>query len=189
MKRGGELKRRSPLRGKSGCCGKKRYATEEAALIALERIRMLGHQGKVPQRAYRCTSGWYHLTSQKSSPSANVPRSTRDLVMERDEYTCFRCGAPLLTAPRSLQHRDARGMGGSSDPLIHSPANLILLCGTANSPDGCHWLAEQRGEDANVAGFWLRNGRVPADTPVLHWRLGPVFLDHGGGMTPIGRAA
>lgn len=188
MKRGGELQRRTWLKGKSGCCGKKRYATEEAALIVLERIRMLGHQGKVPQRAYQCKSGgWWHLTSQRSSVTADIPRATRDLVADRDEHCCFCCGVPLLGKVSSLQHRASRGMGGSSDPLIHSPANLIMLAGSGIT--GCHGRVEQRGEADNIAGYWLRNGQVPADTPVLHWRLGPVLLGHDGSVTEVGRAA
>jgi hypothetical protein len=188
------LRRRTPLLDRSEkrdlltrCCGKKAYATEEAARADLERIQMLGRTEKVPQRVYACKNGWHHITSQKGSSSANVPRATRELVYERDELSCFCCGVSLLGQPFSLQHRDARGMGGSSDPLIHSPANLILLRGTGITE--CHGRVEQRGEADNVAGYWLRHGQDPAETPVLHWRLGPVLLTHEGAVVPVGRAA
>ncbi|MCW2870256.1 hypothetical protein [Actinacidiphila oryziradicis] len=128
-------------------------------------------------------------TSKAKRPKDTGPdRTTRQLVLERDCYECFCCGAQVYSQPYSLQHRDARGMGGSSDPLINSPANLITLLGTATS-DHCHHRVEQRGVADNVAGYWLKSGQVPADTPVLHWRLGPVLLGHDGGITQVGRAA
>lgn len=194
MKRGGRLQRRTPLRNgpfsrlKSGrCCGKKAFATEDAAQAALFRIQMISSGEKVPQRAYQCRDGWWHLTSQRRVVSTDVPQATRDLVLERDDYSCFCCGKPLLGEQYSLQHRDARGMGGSSDPLIHSPANLILLAGSALTE--CHGRVERRGEADNVAGYWLKTGQDPAKTLVLHWRYGPVLLGHDGSITPVGRAA
>lgn len=114
-------------------------------------------------------------------------RTTRELVLERDDYSCFCCGLPLLGEPFSLQHRVARGMGGSSDPLINSPANLILLWGSAVT--NCHARVENRYAADRIAGYWLRSDQVPAETPVLHWRYGPVLLGHDGSITPIGGAA
>lgn len=45
------------------CCGKVRYATEETARAALDRINAVSSEEKVPVRAYECHNGWWHLTS------------------------------------------------------------------------------------------------------------------------------
>lgn len=78
-------------------------------------------------------------------------------------------------------------MGGSKDPLRNSPANLITLLGSATTE--CHGRVEKFGRADNVAGYWLKTGQNPADTPVLHWRNGPVLLGHDGSVEPVGRAA
>lgn len=116
-------------------------------------------------------------------------RATRDLVMERDGFSCSWCGRQLLTGPRSLQHRQARGMGGRPDGDANRPSNLLLLCGTATTPGGCHLWAEQRSEEARVAGLWVPSWQDPAAVPVLHSQYGPVLLGDDGGVTPLGRAA
>jgi hypothetical protein len=114
-------------------------------------------------------------------------RATRGLVLERDDYSCFCCGRPVIGKDHSLQHRDARGMGGSSDPTVNSPANLITLLGSATTE--CHGRVERFLRDDNVKGYWLKSGQKPEETPVLHWRLGPVLLGHDGSVTEVGRAA
>jgi hypothetical protein len=114
-------------------------------------------------------------------------RATRQLVLERDDWSCFCCGTPIIGRDYSLQHRDSRGMGGSKNPLKNSPANLITLLGSATTE--CHGRVEGRHAADNVVGYWLKTGQIPADTPVLHWRLGPVLLGHDGSVEPVGRAA
>jgi hypothetical protein len=114
-------------------------------------------------------------------------RATRLLCAERDDWRCFSCGTATLDRPSNLQHRDARGMGGTSDPLSNSPANLITLCGTPLTL--CHGRVEKRLAGDNLAGYWLKNGQDPATTKVWHWRFGWVLLDHDGGLTPIERDA
>lgn len=116
-------------------------------------------------------------------------RATRDLVMERDGFSCVWCGRQLLTGPRSLQHRQARGMGGRPAGDANRPSNLLLLCGTATTPGGCHTWAESRSEEARTAGLWVPSWADPADVPVLHAQYGPVLLDDAGGVTLLGRAA
>lgn len=116
-------------------------------------------------------------------------RATRDLVMERDGYSCAWCGRQLLTGPRSIQHRQARGMGGRPSGDANRPSNLLLLCGSATTPGGCHTWAESRAEEARVAGLWVPSWQDPAEVPVLHAQYGPVLLDDAGGVTLLGRAA
>lgn len=116
-------------------------------------------------------------------------RATRELVHERDGYSCAWCGRQLLTGPRSLQHRQARGMGGRTDPSANCPSNLLLLCGTATTPGGCHHFAEARSAEARIAGLWVPSWQNPADVPVLHAAYGPCLLGDDGSVIPIGRAA
>lgn len=127
-------------------------------------------------------------TSRAPRPTYTGPdRATRELVLERDDWHCFCCGRPISGQEYSLQHRDARGMGGSSDPMVNSPANLITLLGNALTE--CHGRVEKFHAADNVAGYWLKSGQIPAETPVLHWRYGPVLLGHDGSITEVGRAA
>lgn len=129
-------------------------------------------------------------SGKPSRPKDTGPgRATRDLVMERDGFSCAWCGRQLLTGPRSLQHRRARGMGGRPSGDANRPSNLLLLCGSATSPGGCHTWAESRAEEAWVAGLWVPSWQDPADVPVLHAQYGPVLLDDAGGVTLLGRAA
>ena len=51
-------------------------------------------------------------------------------------WRCARCGKDVTYIQSSIQHRKARGMGGTNDPSINSPANLIVLCGSGTT--GCH---------------------------------------------------
>jgi len=103
-----------------------------------------------------------------------VPRKTRALVLARARYHCERCGVLLAADYYSLQHRRPRGMGGSSDPDIHSPSNLLALCGSAVT--GCHGWAESKRDEADAAGFLIKGRRDPAEVPVLLLMRKPVLL-------------
>jgi hypothetical protein len=118
-----------------------------------------------------------------TGPSAAV----RKLVLERDGWRCFCCGRSVLSREYSLQHRQARKIGGTSRPEINSPANLVVLLGSATTE--CHGRVESRREEAARLGYSLRSWQKPETTPVFHHRLGWVLLDDDGGMTPYRRAA
>ena len=47
-----------------------------------------------------------------------------------DDARCECCGCFLGRYGGQVQHRLARGAGGSSDPLVRSLANAALMCGT-----------------------------------------------------------
>ncbi|HWB35565.1 MAG TPA: hypothetical protein VHA75_06020 [Rugosimonospora sp.] len=124
--------------------------------------------------------------------------TTVALVGERDGWSCASCGRSLLGGVRgvtfSVQHRVARGQGGSRRPELNLPANLLLLCGsgveTGIGPAQCHPRVEQRGTDDLAAGFWLRqwtDGRptAPGEHAVRHARHGWVWLDDDGSVTPV----
>ena len=72
-------------------------------------------------------------------------------------------------------------MGGSKDPMMSSPANLILLCGSGT--EGCHGWVESNRAVAYPDGLLLHRNDDPAETPVV-LRYGEVFLDDEGGVQP-----
>jgi hypothetical protein len=67
-------------------------------------------------------------------------------------------------------------MGGTSDARLNRPSNIILLCGSATSPGGCHLACEQRDKALNELGFWLERHQRPALEPVAHAIHGWVYL-------------
>lgn len=74
-------------------------------------------------------------------------------------------------------------MGGTRRGDVNSPANLVLLCGSATT--GCHgWVEAHPGEAARL-GFRLGQWADPADVPVLYWGRVWARLDHGGGWTAL----
>ncbi|TYK45217.1 HNH endonuclease [Actinomadura decatromicini] len=162
MKRAGRLQRRTPLTAR----------TPLARRVPLREVS-----------AKRAAA-----TGKPTRPRDTGPdRTTRELVLERDDWACFCCGATIIGQQYSLQHRLARRLGGTSDPLINSPANLVTLLGSATTE--CHGRVEGRHSADHVAGYRLKTGQDPANTPVLHWRYGPVLLGHDGSIEPVGRAA
>ena len=110
---------------------------------------------------------------------SGVTLAVREIVLARDWFRCARCGRNVLNGPYSLQHRRARGMGGSRREDTNQPANLITLCGHATSPDRCHLWAESHRDEARKAGFLLYQGQDPLEVPVETWR-GVIYLDHEG---------
>jgi len=88
-----------------------------------------------------------------------------------DVARCEATGVWLGRYGGEIQHRDARGMGGTSDPAAGSIVNAVLLSKEA------HRLAESRDAQMNEEGFWLRNGQDPALTPIL------LHSEHGSGIT------
>lgn len=101
--------------------------------------------------------------------SSAVPRKLRDMVIERAQSCCDRCAKYLPGQQYSLQHRRARGAGGRAG--AHTPANLIVLCGSANTPGSCHNFAENTGPgrlEAYELGFAIRGeARAPEDVPIF----------------------
>ncbi len=172
----------SSLRPKCGCMSRA-YASQEAAERALARIKDRRLRSVMPKGVVECWQGQWHL-DEGQKVDTGPDRNTRALIAERDVWACAACGRPMDMGPYSIQHRDARGMGGTPDPAANSPANLILLCGSATSL-GCHLQAEQRDALMNLRGFWLKPGQKPEDTPVDHFAYGWVFLEVDGSVTQV----
>ncbi len=110
-----------------------------------------------------------------------IPKVVRDLVDARAQGRCERCGR-VLTSWYSRQHRIARGMGGTK--RADTPANLVLLCGSATSA-GCHRVCEDRDREAIDEGYVIsiHSGADPAQVPILLW-TGWTLLGHDGSATP-----
>lgn len=70
---------------------------------------------------------------------------------------CIAPGGAVGLLPRykvSIQHRRARGMGGSRLAETHTLDNLLLLCGSGTT--GCHGWVENRERAAALArGLWI----------------------------------
>lgn len=113
-----------------------------------------------------------------SGPTTRI----RQIVLERDNHTCQWCGHYVFGEPYSLQHRRARGAGGTSRPGANEPANLIVMCGTATT--GCHGHIEVAKDSATARGFRLSlhipDEDIP-DFPVYTYR-GKAWLDNDGGV-------
>lgn len=112
-----------------------------------------------------------------------IPKTVRDIVDRRAAGSCERCGFLLdgYGAQYSRHHRIPRGSDGSRDPKIHGAANIVLLCGSATSPAGCHLWCESHRDAARTEGFLLYRNQTPAESPLQHrgrWAV----LDNDGGI-------
>jgi hypothetical protein len=146
MKRGGPLKRSTPLKPK-----------------------------RWVQRACSGKPGSAKRKPRDTGPSKKL----RDAVLERDSYTCQRCGRYLPNSglPYSLQHRLPRGRRRTD---ANTFANLVTLCGDATSgdlagSDHCHAHVESYRRRATREGWLVPSGINPEDWPVLrfgeHWSM------------------
>lgn len=95
--------------------------------------------------------------------------ANRHVVLDRDLRSCLRCDEPAT----DVHHRCARGMGGSSDPAVHDPCNLVSLCRR------CHGWAHSRPVDAAGDGYIVARWYDPAGVPVL-WHGTLVNLTSAG---------
>ncbi len=87
---------------------------------------------------------------------------------------CLAPGGVLVGMPRdrlSIQHRRARGMGGSRLADTHNLANLLAVCGSGVT--GCHgWIECQERAAAEVRGLWVRHEyREGVPVPVEEYPL------------------
>lgn len=165
-------------------CGKKAYRSQAAAERALAKVWTLALRKEQPKRVAQCWYGQWHLEGVKNVDTG-PDKNTRALVKERDEWRCAACGDPVKGTPGvdfSIQHRVARGPGGTPDPRINSPINLILLCGSATTL--CHGKAESRDPEMHRRGFWLKQSERPQLHPVDHAVHGWVYLLDDGTWMP-----
>jgi hypothetical protein len=89
-----------------------------------------------------------------------------------EDAACESCNRWLGRYGGQIQHIIARGMGGTSRPVLSTAANGALLCGlTPQDADGCHFRAESRNALMMARGFWLPQSADP--------RLEPMTLHSG----------
>lgn len=96
------------------------------------------------------------------------------------------CGAHGDTRPLTTHHRINRGMGGSNNPALNQPANLLTLCGSGTT--GCHGWVTAHPRQAYELGLAVKRHRDPTEVPVFTWR-GWVFLDDAGQYRPLDEPA
>ncbi|MDO8308580.1 MAG: HNH endonuclease [Actinomycetota bacterium] len=95
-----------------------------------------------------------------------VTPAVREIVLTRAGWHCEHCYA-ALDGPwgYSVQHRDARGMGGSRQAWLGEPPNLLALCGSGTTE--CHGRVEHHPAWAYQRGLALRTGDDPERTPFM----------------------
>ena len=120
-----------------------------------------------------------------------VTPKTRRVVIERDSTdfhgpTCQWCGrvVDVQSGFYSLQHRRARGMGGSRLPDTNQPQNLVLVCGSATT--GCHGFIESHPHVAAERGFRLAQSMNPAHCALVDYRGNAWWLTPDGRRVPVG---
>lgn len=110
--------------------------------------------------------------------------ATTEAILERDGWSCGRCGGALHGVrgfDYSIQHRRARGMGGTDRPDTNAPQNGLALCGSATSAGGCHQHVEAHPEEAEQDGYRVPQDGDPLMFPVVHALHGPgTFLYSNG---------
>lgn len=100
----------------------------------------------------------------------------RSTVLLRCAGRCERCGISIANVPADVHHRRPRGMGGTRDPEIHSPSNLVVIC------RGCHGWVESHRSEAMHDG-WLvprRDPRTPGDVPIWLYHQDRAYLTTDG---------
>ena len=104
--------------------------------------------------------------------------ATRALLEARDGGVCVVCGQPGSDwDPLTTHHRKNRGAGGSKNPGINRPTNLLRV----------HASINQAFEDSNpnyyANGWKLRDVRDAPTTPVLYPDGRWFLLDEQGNRT------
>jgi 5-methylcytosine-specific restriction protein A len=100
---------------------------------------------------------------------------TRLKVVGRAGMRCERCGKGAdYWLGADIHHRKPRRMGGTSDPEINSPSNLVLLC------RGCHSEVESRRAQALADGWLVYASGDPSRVPVNLPGFGPTLLTKDG---------
>jgi hypothetical protein len=89
-----------------------------------------------------------------------MPPGRWDEVMYRDNYKCqaTRHGFPTsssCTGRPIVHHKQARGMGGTTDPTIHDLDNLVTLCGGVTGRDGHHGEVHDNPATARACGLTI----------------------------------
>lgn len=109
----------------------------------------------------------YPKPAKRKHRAPAAPTSdTRGGVIVRDQYHCQWCGkhVRIQFGEYSLQHRRARGAGGTVRTDANGAANLVLVCGSATT--GCHGEIEAHPAEAARRGFRISQETDPAEIPI-----------------------
>lgn len=103
---------------------------------------------------------------------SGVSIDVRAEVVARDQSRCVACSMHVDVGSGwySLQHRRARGMGGSKADDTNRPTNLAVMCGTGTT--GCHGRAEHDVVWARSMGYHVDSWDDPAAVPIWVETLG-----------------
>ncbi len=89
-----------------------------------------------------------------------VPQKSLDIIRERSAGRCEVCGG----RGTNTHHRAGRGMGGSKDPRLGLPSNLLRVCGSGTT--ACHGWVTEHPAVAYDLGLLVHRGHNPAEVPV-----------------------
>ena len=113
-------------------------------------------------------SDWFRRVPTGSSRDPRPSARSQRLVFARAFGFCESCGISVIGRPYTIAPRVVQDTGGyRAEANANAMFNLVLLCGSANSPGGCHLLCELRDPDLHDRGFWLWSGEDPEAIPVL----------------------
>ncbi len=131
-------------------------------------------------REIRRTIAW---ASGHPPKKTGPPRDVVDAVLERAQYSCEVCGVGLgdrRGVDYSIHHRRPRQMGGTRWVGCNLPSNLLVVCGSATTPGGCHATIESHRAGAMAAGWLVLSRTDPATVAVLITRDRWTYLAEGG---------
>jgi 5-methylcytosine-specific restriction protein A len=87
-----------------------------------------------------------------------VSKAVAEFIIDRARGRCERCRAKR---GQEIHHRQPRGMGGTRDPKLNMPENLVFLCGD------CHRWCESHRNEARDTGWLVPRPTDPATvTPI-----------------------
>jgi hypothetical protein len=153
------LTRKAPLAARTGLV----RTTSLQPGTGIARSAELGRSGVPAARSARTTS---RRDGRNTDPAPEVVAA----VHARAGGCCERCGLSIANGVRgsdySIHHRDNRGTGGSSNPEINAPSNLLVLCGHGTA--GCHGFVHAHPSRSYDNGWLVRMGKTrPSEQPVL----------------------
>lgn len=137
MKRGGDLKRYTPLQSSTP----------------------LGRKVPLPRSALQANTGHHSTPAKAKRKNTGPSTSVLRILNVRSEGRCefWRCADEAA----HTHHRRPRRMGGSTAPDTNQAANLLRLC-----PAHHDWVESERLQALQL-GLLLHAGVAPASAPVL----------------------